>query len=50
MLNDRNDLAHEYDEGKAIELAEKVISTYIPEFERVGKEIKDRYGEEDVLN
>ena len=30
MLDDRNDLSHQYDGEKAAELAEKVISVYVP--------------------
>ncbi|MBO4395601.1 MAG: nucleotidyltransferase substrate binding protein [Eubacterium sp.] len=47
MLDDRNDLSHQYDGELAAELADRVISTYIPLFEKIGRAVVDRYG--DVL-
>ena len=47
MLEERNDLTHIYDGGRAKELAEKVINRYVPEFQKVEKAVEDRYG--DVL-
>ena len=45
MLEQRNDLTHIYDGGRAKELAEKVINRYVTEFQKVEKAIKDMYGE-----
>lgn len=46
MLKDRNDLAHRYDGGKAIELVQVIIEQYIPEFQKVQKSLQSLYGEE----
>lgn len=46
MLRDRNDTTHIYNEQLAIALVDKVIKDYLPEFERMGRSIQARYGEE----
>lgn len=43
MLEQRNDLTHIYDGGRAKELAEKVINRYVTEFQKVEKAIKNLY-------
>lgn len=45
MLRDRNNTAHVYDETKALELVQRVLDTYLPEFERLDKGIVVRYGD-----
>lgn len=45
MLENRNDLAHIYDGGKARELADIIISKYVPEFMKMENALNDRYGE-----
>ena len=47
MLENRNDMAHIYDGGIARELADIIISKYVPEFQTMENSIHDRYG--DVL-
>ena len=47
MLENRNDLAHIYDGGKARELADIIISKYVPAFQKMENAVNDRYG--DVL-
>lgn len=47
MLENRNDLAHIYDGGKARELADIIIGKYVPEFQKMETAVHDRYG--DVL-
>lgn len=47
MLENRNDLAHIYDGGKARELADTIIGKYVPEFQKMETAVHDRYG--DVL-
>ena len=47
MLENRNDLAHIYDGGKARELADIIISKYVPEFKKMENALNERYG--DVL-
>ena len=47
MLENRNDLAHIYDGGKARELADIIISKYVPEFQKMENAVNGRYG--DVL-
>ena len=47
MLENRNDLAHIYDGGKARELADIIISKYVPEFQKMENAVNNRYG--DVL-
>ena len=48
MLENRNDLAHIYDGGKARELADIIISKYVPEFQKMENAVNGRYG--DVLD
>lgn len=48
MLKDRNDMTHIYDGAEAQKMADKIIAIYIPEFNRVEKNIESRYGE--ILN
>lgn len=40
MLRDRNDMTHIYSKARAMELVEKILHCYIPEFERIGQEIQ----------
>lgn len=47
MLENCNDMAHIYDGGKARELADTIISKYVPEFQIMENAVDDRYG--DVL-
>ena len=44
MLEKRNDLTHIYDGKKARELANLIIETYVPEFEKLKCCIADIYG------
>ena len=44
MLRDRNDSTRIYDEGRARELVDAVLGTYIPEFQRVLAAVEERYG------
>ena len=46
MLKDRNDLSHIYDEERAKELLSRILKEYIPEFQRLYKELQDMYGDE----
>ena len=46
MLKDRNDTAHLYDGAAALALADRVITDYIPEFQRMRTAIEARYGTE----
>lgn len=39
MLRDRNDCTHIYNEDMAKDLAKKIINIYIPEFNRIDKEL-----------
>ena len=48
MLENRNDLAHIYDGGKARKLADIIISKYVPEFQKMENAVNGRYG--DVLS
>lgn len=48
MLKDRSDLTHMYDAGAAQRLMEKILSIYIPEFQKMEAEILRQYG--DVLD
>lgn len=43
MLRDRNNTAHVYDEKKALQLIDRIIGTYIPEFVRVRNGVANRY-------
>lgn len=43
MLKERNDTSHVYNEEKAKELVEKIVSSYIGEFAKLQKEIISRY-------
>ena len=46
MLKDRNDTAHLYDGAAAQALADRIITRYIPEFQRMRAAIEERYGSE----
>ena len=48
MMENRSDLAHIYDGGKARELADIIISKYVPEFQKMENAVNGRYG--DVLS
>lgn len=48
MLENRNDLAHIHDGGKARELADIIISKYIPEFQKMENAVNGSYG--DILD
>lgn len=43
MLKERNDTSHVYNEEKAKELVEKIVSSYIGEFAKLQREIISRY-------
>ena len=45
MLSQRNSMAHVYDEAAAKELLKKILSSYIPAFQQLEQELRDRYGE-----
>lgn len=45
MLKDRNDMSHIYDGNAAKRLVEKILNVYIPEFQKIKKEILDYYGD-----
>lgn len=45
MLENSNDLAHIYDGGKARELADIIISKYVPAFQKMETAVNDRYGD-----
>ena len=47
MLKSRNDMTHIYDGSAALELVERILNDFIPEFQRMQTEIKKRY--EDIL-
>lgn len=44
MLRDRNNTAHVYDGANARRLVDTVISRYIPEFQRMQRELEELYG------
>lgn len=44
MLENRNDMAHIYDGSKARELANIIISRYVPEFQKMEHAVTDEYG------
>ena len=44
MLRDRNDMAHIYSGNAAKELVGRISQTYIPEFQRLEKELRRAYG------
>ena len=44
MLRDRNDMAHIYSGNAAKELVGRILQTYIPEFQRLEKELRRAYG------
>lgn len=46
MLRDRNDTTHIYDESRLHKLVDNVITSYIPEFQRVLAAVDTRYGED----
>lgn len=43
MLKERNDTSHVYNEAKAKELVEKIVNSYIGEFDKLQREIISRY-------
>lgn len=43
MLKERNDTTHIYNEAKAKELVGKIVNVYIGEFDKIQKEIQNRY-------
>ena len=45
MLEERNKTAHIYDENAAVQLVKKIISKYIPEFNKLEEKLLDRYGD-----
>ena len=45
MLEERNKTAHIYDENAAVQLVEKIISKYIPEFNKLEEKLLERYGD-----
>ena len=44
MLRDRNNLSHQYDADAALKLAHTVIERFTPEFQRVERGVRERYG------
>lgn len=46
MLRDRNDTTHIYDETRLHRLVDSVITSYIPEFQRVLAAVDNRYGKD----
>lgn len=46
MLKDRNDLAHIYDGTQAERLVQAILNRYIPEFNKMGREIFKLYEEQ----
>lgn len=48
MLRDRNDMTHFYNGDSAKHLVEKILETYIPEFQRMKCQIDLRY--KDILS
>ena len=44
MLRDRNDMAHIYNGNAAKELVGRILQAYIPEFQRLEKELRRAYG------
>lgn len=44
MLRDRSSTTHVYDGEAAKRLVEKIITSYIPEFENLDRGLSDRYG------
>lgn len=50
MLSQRNNMAHIYDGEAAVELMERIIRDYIPEFQKLEEGILSRYdGDEDGM-
>lgn len=45
MLKDRNDTAHIYDKEAADRLVERILNTYIKEFQEMEAYFEERYGE-----
>lgn len=45
MLEERNKTARIYDENAAVQLVEKIISKYIPEFNKLEEKLLERYGD-----
>lgn len=45
MLKERNDTTHIYNEAKAKEMVGKIVDLYIGEFDKLQKEIINRYGQ-----
>ena len=45
MLSDRNNMAHIYDGGAARELADVIITEYIPAFQLMRSELERQYGD-----
>ncbi|MDD7218793.1 MAG: HI0074 family nucleotidyltransferase substrate-binding subunit [Blautia sp.] len=45
MLKSRNDMTHIYDRNAAEKLVRVIIEEYIPCFQKMKKEVSDRYGE-----
>lgn len=46
MLEERNRTAHIYDEDAALRLVQKIISDYVPEFDKLKKELIRLYGDQ----
>ena len=44
MLSQRNNMAHIYDEAEAKALTQAILCTYIPAFQALEQEIRERYG------
>ena len=46
MLRDRNDMTHIYNGAAAKELVAKILKDYIPAFQKLKRDLTDRYGDE----
>lgn len=44
MLRDRNTITHLYDSNQAEELIGRIITDYIPEFQKIERKLTQRYG------
>lgn len=45
MLKARNDMTHVYDGDEAKRMVKQILESYIPEFQKLQKEIEENYGE-----
>ncbi len=45
MLSQRNNMAHVYNRDEAVALMHTVLARYIPAFQALERELRDRYGE-----